>query len=191
MAEETNTNVNAELENAPAGTETNTPTFDDILQDKGYQAEFDRRIAKALDTARKKWEGESRKADEGKSAGQEHEEPTQAEMELARREKEITRRELRADAIEKLAEKGLPAALADVLVYSDAETCNQSMRSVEKAFRAAVENAVNDRLRSESPKTGGEPPAVTKEQFDAMTYMQRAELFASNRKLYDELTGGD
>ena len=31
-------------------------TFDDVLKDKGYQAEFDRRISKALETAKTKWQ---------------------------------------------------------------------------------------------------------------------------------------
>ena len=34
-------------------------TFDEILQDKEYQSEFDRRVTKALDTAKEKWETEA------------------------------------------------------------------------------------------------------------------------------------
>ena len=33
-------------------------SFDEILGDKTYQAEFDRRVQKALETARTKWEAE-------------------------------------------------------------------------------------------------------------------------------------
>ena len=33
-------------------------SFDEILGDKTYQAEFDRRVQKALETARSKWEAE-------------------------------------------------------------------------------------------------------------------------------------
>lgn len=35
-------------------------TFDDVLADKEYQAEFDRRISKAITTAKAKWESESK-----------------------------------------------------------------------------------------------------------------------------------
>ena len=33
-------------------------SFDDILKDKKYQSEFDRRVAKALETAKVKWDTE-------------------------------------------------------------------------------------------------------------------------------------
>lgn len=33
-------------------------TFDDLLKDKNHQAEFDRRVTKALDTAKAKWQQE-------------------------------------------------------------------------------------------------------------------------------------
>ena len=199
MADEakTNTTANGEQENTQTGAETTIPTFDEILATKEYQSEFDRRIAKALDTAREKWETEAAgKIEEAKktakmTAEQKADyERKQTEAELARREAEITRRELRADAVEKLAEKNLPTSLADTLDYSDAETCAKSFQAVETAFRQAVEAAVNDRLRGESPKTGKEPAAVTKEQFAVMSYAQRAELFEKDRKLYDELVGG-
>lgn len=77
------------------------------------------------------------------------------EEELARRESEITRRELRATALETLAEKGLPKTLADILNYTDAESTNNSIEAVEKAFREAVEAAVNERLKGTPPSKGG------------------------------------
>ena len=40
-------------------TEVRALTFDEILDDKGYQSEFDRRVGKALETAREKWQKEA------------------------------------------------------------------------------------------------------------------------------------
>ena len=55
--EETNIVVNETTqENAGAG---EVLTFDEILQDKYYQSEFDKKVAKALETARTKWEKEA------------------------------------------------------------------------------------------------------------------------------------
>lgn len=84
------------------------------------------------------------------------------EESLAKREQEITRRELRATALETLAEKGLPKQLADILDYTDAESTNKSIESVEKVFREAVEAAVNERLKGGAPKggTGGGNNAI-------------------------------
>lgn len=65
---------------------------------------------------------------------------------LKQREAELTRKELRAQAAETLTGKGLPASLADILTLTDAEACNASIATVEKAFRDAVKAEVDKRL---------------------------------------------
>lgn len=146
---------------------TETKTFDDVLKDKSYQSEFDKRVAKALETAKGKWETdynsklETAKTEAEKLAKMNADEKAKyAEEkrveELAKREKDITTRELRATAYETLAEKNLPKELVDILNYSDAEQCNKSIESVEKAFQSAVEKAVNDKLRGGDTPKGGQ-----------------------------------
>lgn len=163
---------------ASSGTETqenNNRTFDDLLK-SGYQSDFDRRVTKALETARQKWEQDNQQKLE--AAKQEAEklakmnaeqkaeyERKQAEEMLAKRERDITVRELRAEAHEILAEKGLPKELTDILNYGDADSCNQSIAAVEKAFQVAVEKAVNDKLRGNGAPKGGSAPTA-KEQLE-------------------------
>ncbi|MDY4947784.1 MAG: DUF4355 domain-containing protein [Clostridium cadaveris] len=150
-----------------SGAEGEEKSFDDILGDKKYQSEFDKRVAKALETAKSKWETE--KATELENAKTEAEKLAKMNAEqkakyaeekriaeLEKREKDITTRELRAQAYETLAEKNLPKELVDILNYSDAEQCNKSIESVEKAFQSAVEKAVNDKLRGGNPPKGGQ-----------------------------------
>lgn len=67
---------------------------------------------------------------------------------ITRREADITRRELRAAAIDTLAQKGLPRGLEAILTYTDADACNASIDAVEKVFREAVQEGVNERLRA-------------------------------------------
>ena len=67
---------------------------------------------------------------------------------LAAREAEINRRELRATAIDTLAKRGLPTSLEAVLVYKDADSCNASIDVLEKTFRAAVQQGVEERLKA-------------------------------------------
>lgn len=74
--------------------------------------------------------------------------------ELAQREAAITRRELRAQALETLAAGGLPKELADTLNYTDADACAASLEAVKKAFIAAVAAGINDKLRQPPPKAG-------------------------------------
>lgn len=51
--------VNERAVNELTGTENKTQTFDEMLKNKEYQAEFDRRIQKAIKTARAKWQTEN------------------------------------------------------------------------------------------------------------------------------------
>ena len=92
------------------------------------------------------------------------------EKEISEREAAVTRKELMAEAKNTLSEKKLPASLAEILDYSDADACNKSIETIEKAFQNAVEAAVEERLK------GGKPPkrangnvAFTKEQVSKMT----------------------
>ena len=77
------------------------------------------------------------------------------EAKLAQREADIARREMRATALQTLGEKQLPAELADVLDYTDADKCNASISSIEKVYRAAVQKGVEERMK------GNPPPAAT------------------------------
>ena len=67
---------------------------------------------------------------------------------IAQREVEITRRELRATAIDTLTQKGLPRELEAILNYTDADSCSTSIDVVEKAWRKAVQDGVNERLKT-------------------------------------------
>lgn len=147
------------------GTGTGASSFDDLLKDPKNQSEFDKKIAKALETAKGKWEAEAtKKIEDAKTeaeklakmnADQKAEYERQKSLEeLAKREKDINTRELKAQAYETLAEKGLPKVLANILNYESAETCNQSIEAVQKAFQTAVEKAVNERLRGGTPPKG-------------------------------------
>lgn len=77
---------------------------------------------------------------------------------LSQREAEITRRELRADALDKLAARELPRELADLLNYESADACDESIESVEKVFRAAVQAGIDERIKASAAplKHGGE-----------------------------------
>ena len=138
-------------------------SFDDFLKGDGNQAEFDRRVQKAVNTAvtkaQQKWQtlADENLSEAEKLAKMTKEEKAQymqkkKEKELSDREAAITRKELMAEAKNTLAEKKLPAGLAEVLNYTDADACNQSIAAVEKAFQSAVEAGVQERLK------GGKPP---------------------------------
>lgn len=156
-------------------------SFDDFLKDPRNQAEFDRRVGKALKTNQSKMQADiDAKIQEARTeaeklakmnAEQKAEyEKEKREKELADREASITKRELAATAKEQLAEKGLPLSLADVLNYSSAEACAASIDAVGKAFQEAVEKAVEDRLSGgKPPKKADDKAAYTMDQIKAMS----------------------
>ena len=82
------------------------------------------------------------------------EEAKQREENLARREAELNKRELRAQALETLAGQQLPAELADLLDYTDAEKCSASIKVVQKRWQEAVQKGVEARVAGSPPKTG-------------------------------------
>lgn len=155
------------------GTNNEPLSFDGFLAQEGNQAEFDRRVQKAIDTAvsnaQQKWQAltDDKLSEAEKLAKMNKEEKAaymqqKKEKELSDRESAVARKELMAEAKNTLAEKKLPAGLAEVLNYTDAESCNKSIDAVEKAFQAAVEAAVQERLK------GGEPPKTPPNTGDDM-----------------------
>ena len=139
------------------------PSFDDFLKTGGNQAEFDRRVQKAVNTAvtkaQEKWQAlaDDKLSEAEKLAKMTKEEKAQymqqkREKELTDREAAITRKEMMAEAKNTLASDGLPQELAEVLDYSDADTCTKSMEKVKEVFQRAVETAVEEKLK------GGKPP---------------------------------
>lgn len=137
-------------------------SFDDFLKEGGNQAEFDRRMQKAIQASltkeKEKWQAmtDDKLSEAEKLAKMTKEEKAQymqqkKEKELSDREAAITRKELMAEAKNTLAGKNLPQELAEVLNYADAESCNKSIAAVEKAFQSAVQAAVEERLKGKDP----------------------------------------
>lgn len=142
------------------------PSFDDFLKDKAMQAEFDRRLNKALSTQKANLEKgqqqaiqealtEAEKLRTMKADEKAEYERQKKEDDYNKRLAELTVRELKATAKDTLASEGLPLGLVEVLNYTDAESCNQSIEVLKVAFREAVSQGINDKLRGKgTPRSG-------------------------------------
>lgn len=179
MAEENVTNN--ETVEVPQSTEQTKPTFDEMLSDKAYQSEFDKRIAKALEKQRGKLEAEfeekftKAKTEAEKLAQMDAQQKAQYEAEqreklLAERESELNKRELQSVAKEQLLEKGLSPKLSNLLDYSSAEACSKSIEALASGIQEMVEATVNEKLRgSSAPKKAPERrQGLTKEDLKRM-----------------------
>lgn len=145
------------------GVGAKTPSFDDFLKEEENQTEFTRRlkeaVAGAISENNEKWKiiTDEKLSEAEKLAKMTKEEAAEykrkkQEKDLADRAAAITKRELMAEANITLANKGLPVVLAEVLSYTDADSCNASIAVIEKTFKEALEKAVEERIR------GGKPP---------------------------------
>lgn len=144
------------------GKENAEPSFDDFLKTGSNQAEFDRRVQRAIETAvskaKESWQAmtdskvsEAEKLAKMTAAEKAQYQEQQRLKDLEAREAAIAKRELMATAKITLADKGLPGELADILDYTDAESCSKSIEAVEKAINAGVEAGIKTRLKGTDP----------------------------------------
>ena len=153
---------NIAIENQALNEASPAQNFDVLLQNREFRSEFDRRISRALETARGKWAQETERKIEracaeaerlARMSGEERMalDFAQREAALRDREQQIMRRELRAEAARMLSERSLPLELMDALNYESAEQVNLSMDAAEKAFKQAVQTGVEERMRAAAP----------------------------------------
>lgn len=136
--------------------------FDALMQEKEFRSELDRRISRALETARGKWAQDTERRiqkarEEGERIARMNDEErmehdfAQREADLNAREMQIYLRELRAGAVQQLLQRGLPEELSGAINYASEESVQESMNAVENAFRSAVQAGIEQRLRGGMP----------------------------------------
>jgi hypothetical protein len=156
---------------------TELPKSEEELK-KLLQSESDKRVTDALKTAQAKWEAdykqklESEKAEAEKLAKMSAAEKEQAlldkqKKEIEDRERAIQQKELKLETINILNEKKLPITFADLLLADDADKTKGNVDTFEKAFREAVDAAVTERLKGNTPGSGSSNPS-------AINYGQKA-----------------
>ena len=116
--------------------------------------DVDRIVQKRLARARKKWDKEHTEAERLQKMTDDEKkqyEEDKRKEDLDNREAAITRRELTAVAKEQLNAAGVPADMADFIDYTDADSVNESVKRLSKAFKGAVQQSVDDRLKGKAP----------------------------------------
>ena len=132
--------------------------------EKQLQAEADRRVNKALETAQIKWKEDydkrleaERKEAEKLARLSEAERikvlEEKREKELAERERKIYRQELEIASSKILAERKLPVQFAKLFLGENAEETNQNILTFEKEWHKEIEAQVNERLKGVIPKS--------------------------------------
>ena len=119
-------------------------------------------VKKELAKARKQWDKEAEnKAKEKKRLEQlSDDERAKAELEkaqkdLADKEAELTRKELKLEMNKVLAERSIPLQFMDYLIAEDSESTLKRITEFEKEFKKAVKAAVDEKLKGKAPAAGG------------------------------------
>lgn len=158
-----NANTGADTESAGAndtGINDNPVTFDDFLKDGKNQAEFDKRVQKAINTAKANWEeimnSEKTEAEKLAKMNKEQKLEYQAQKERIDKEKalaELNAYKLKEQATKIASDKGLDISLLTFFNFETvkAEEINSKIEEVSNAFNKAVEKAVNERLKEDTP----------------------------------------
>ena len=182
------------------GAGSETLSFDDFLSQEGNQAEFDRRVQKAIQTAmsnaQKKWKtltdtkvSEAEKLAQMTSEEKEKYRADKAEKELADLRRQIALGDMAKTARKMLSDEQitLPDEIIMNLVCDDAEKTKTAVEAFTQTFKEAVQAAVKEALRGNPPKAGGGDTTLTREKILAVKdRTERQKLIKENMNLFKE-----
>lgn len=165
FAEDPPSDPPADPEDPPAD-EPKEKTPEEIALEKKIEAESDRK----LESAKQKWEvdqqskidkavadavAEKERLSKLSEKERKDEELSTREKALEKRLADIERKELLADAVSDLSKKELPTSFAEVLLGENAEKTLENINGFKTAFDDAVNVAVKEKLRQDTPPAGG------------------------------------
>lgn len=169
--ENPNANVNTGANNEPVGTNAqqdqntgnnNPVTFDDFLKGEGNQAEFDRRVQKAIETAKGKWQeiNDAEKTEAEKLAKMNETEKLQYQLKQKDKniediKKKLNARDLKDEAI-KIAttpDTAFDPEFLNLFDYENmtAEQLQEKTKQIKAIQDRIVEKAVNEWAKEKPP----------------------------------------
>ena len=161
------------------------------------QAEADRRVTQALETARKKWDKEfstkidTHLKDYEKKAQMSPDQLRQLDLDeklklLEAKEQEYARKTREIDIAQKLQEKKLSSVLTKFVYSDNMEEVEQNIVTLEQLIMGMVNEEVEQRISSNKPKAIS-ISGLTAESFKKMSLAERSALYNQNPQLFKEL----
>lgn len=148
-------NLNGELNNQE---EVDVMTLDEILEDKDYKAEYDKKIQGLRDKWQKEWtdKAENEKKEAERLGAMTAEERLQERIkQVEEKEQALNLIELKNQTKNILLGENLPTVFSDYIVTkgSKAEEINENIKELKKAYNEQLEEAIKKRLAGNTPKT--------------------------------------
>lgn len=198
--ENINNNINTGADNGANEGAASTDTSITLSKEElalMLQKEGDKRVS----SAQKKWESEidnrigSHLKDYERKAQMTPEQLRQLDLdsklkELDEREKKYKQMEKKISISRKLEEKKLSTVLADFVYDDDLDVAEQKISTLEQLILGMVNEQVDKRISSNTPKAAMKSDSLTKEGFKKMSISERQTLFDSNPSLYRQLSQG-
>lgn len=181
------------------GGESGEKTYTQAELDKMLQSETDKRVTEALKTAQEKWSKEyAEKLENEKKEAERLAKLSAAEREKDKFDKErkafeeeraqFERDRLEMQVAKELTNVGLDASFASILMGVDADASMENIKTFKASFDKAVEAAVKARLAGRTPDSGsGSELKVNPFSEEGYNLTKQAELYRTNRELYNEL----
>ena len=156
----------------PATTENNDNSDggEKKSENKPSDVDIDAKIAEALSKAQKNFEDTLKKREAAAKKEAELSKLSDAERqkaeiengrkELELKEKELQRKELMLEMTKVLAERNLPVEFTEYLIAENSESTLERIKTFEKKYKAAIEAAVNERLKGKAPQSGNKNPST-------------------------------
>ena len=177
-------------------------TFDEMLENKEYQSEFDKRVQKAIATAKSKWDKEQLDVKDSKD----NEAIAKLEEQIQKLNQTILDRDRQAE--EKVKEEKLNKDINEVIKdkqfvndFTKTAIINEIKNGLKTNDNANIKDLfdelvkdkegifVNPNAPKDIPSTNEEVFAeVDKESFNKMGYKERLILKQENPELYEQLT---
>lgn len=126
---------------------------DRIIQERltREKANHEREVREQIEKERR----EARRLAELSADEREKEVLKQREQELADRELKLQMKELELDTVDRLSEEGLPIQFKSFVMQEDADTTNENIKLFKAEWQKAIDAAVNEKLKGETPGKGG------------------------------------
>lgn len=185
--EENNLSQNNGASEQEATEEKKTYTQEEV--DALLQKEGDRRISQYQKTLEKRQREANRLSKMSDSERAEYE-LSERERQLEERENRLILSENRAACTNILLQKGLDVSLVDFVVAADAETMNDNIKRLEKAFKASVKAEVEKRLSGTTPKKNlASDETMTKKDLMKMNVRELQMFKNQNPEIFTQIMG--
>lgn len=144
------TETAAETEVKPENTEVDVDAKIESALSK-YAAKMEAAYKKQLEAATTAAKKEAQRLEKMSEDERQKAELENARKELETKERELKRKEIELEMVGVLTQRGIPVSFMNYFITDDNEETLERIKTFEKAYKAEIEKAVNEKLKGKAP----------------------------------------